>query len=89
MKKFRVRIKQAHDATGLSVYAVTKETGLSYNTVKKYVLPEQVIADYLPTEVLKLVEYYGLDWRNPAVLELVEVDPDEPEQSEAQPAATI
>lgn len=74
-KRFKVRLKAAHDATGLTAYAVWKQTGVAINTVEKYTQQDELVADYIPATVIRLAEFYGLDWRDPKVIEVVE-DPE-------------
>ncbi len=66
--KFRIKLKAAHDKTGLTFYAVAKQTGIASNTVQKYADVDVVISDYIPTTVIRLAQFYGVDWRDPSVL---------------------
>jgi transcriptional regulator with XRE-family HTH domain len=72
---FRINLKTAHEKTGLTYYAVAKKTGLAQNTVRKYA-ENEVVSPYLPTAVVVLAAFYGLDWRDPAVVEIVESSED-------------
>lgn len=74
MVKFRIRLKQIHDRTGLSPYAVWKKTGISQTTIRKYVTTDEVVQAYLPDIVVALANFYGVDWRDPSVVEIVEDD---------------
>lgn len=89
MKKFIIKLKEAHDATGLTPYAVSKQVkGVSYNTVRKYASHDEVEAATIPVEVILLADFYGLDWRDPDVIEVIEEAPgDEQGQSETPLAA--
>lgn len=69
---FEITLKPAHDATGLTAYSVAQRIDVSENTIRKYVKPEKVIADTLPTVVVRLAEFYGVDWHK--VVRVVEVD---------------
>jgi len=90
MKKVIIKLKKAHDATGLTPYAVSKQVpGVSYNTVRKYVSLDRIEGSSIPLEAILLAEFYGLDWRDPDVIEVVEDTPDEPEQCEALPATAV
>lgn len=71
-QRFKVKLKAAHDKTGLTAYMVGKRTGIAINTVSKYIDNDEVVVDYIPTTVVKLAEFYGLDWRDPNVIEVVE-----------------
>jgi hypothetical protein len=73
--RFLVKLKDAHVKSGLTPYAVAKQTGLNYNTVNKYV-SAYVEADVLHAHVIQLAEFYGLDWHDPAVIEAIEVNED-------------
>ena len=70
--RFVVRLKQAHVKSGKSKYRVARDNGLSDTTVSKYVDEDFVSFGQLPTQVIKLCEYYGVDWRDPAIVELVD-----------------
>ncbi len=78
MVKFRIRLKHIHDLTGLSTYAVWKETGVAHGTVRKYALVEEIVQAHLPNTVIILANFYGVDWRDPSVVEIIE-DDDTPE----------
>lgn len=85
---FRIKLKKAHDATGLSPYRVWKLTGVAQNTIRKYVDVDEVIADRIESVVVRLAEFYGVDWRDPEVVEVVQVgeDKDSPEIKIPAPA---
>lgn len=70
--KFRVRLHDVHRKTGLSPYAVGKQAGVAQNTVKKYVEPPYFEADRIETTLISLLNFYGLNWRDPSVIEIVE-----------------
>jgi len=72
--KFAIRLKKAHDATGLTYYAVWKATGVAQNTVSKYVAEDIVIADRIEPPVIRLAEFYGLNWRDSSVIDIVRED---------------
>lgn len=72
-KRFLVKLKDHHDKTGLTPYAVAKQSGLNYNTVNKFV-SSYVELDRLPAHVLTLIEFYGLDWHDPTVIEVLSED---------------
>lgn len=74
MVKFRIRLKQLHDRTGLTPYAVWKETGFSQTTIRKYVEVDEIVQSYLPNIVVTLANFYGVDWRDPSVVEVIEDD---------------
>lgn len=65
MPKFLISLKRVHEASGYSQYRVAKDTGVNINTVKKYVGGrEQVVQDSLPSTVLRMCDYYGVDWHD-------------------------
>ena len=43
---------------------------ISTNTVAKYVEEDGVETEYLNANIAALINFYGLDWRNPEVVEL-------------------
>lgn len=51
-----------------TIYRLAQKTGVTFNTVKKYIAGD-VSTPYLTAEVMQLCEYFGLDWRDPAVVE--------------------
>lgn len=83
MKKFAIRLKEAHQKSGLSYYQVAKLTGVAKNTVVRYA-PEEadvVVVAHLDPAVLTLAEFYGLDWRNPSVVDVVDEEIENPEKN--------
>ena len=72
-KQYIVHLKDAHKKAGVTRYAVSRDTGLNYNTVNKY-LSNDVHADVLPAHVITLCEFFHLDWHDPAVIEVTEMD---------------
>jgi hypothetical protein len=85
-----VKLKHLHDKTGLTAYAVWKETGISQTTVRKYTETDEVEVDYLPAAVFELIKFYGADWRDPSVIEEAYDGKDEssPEKETALPVAS-
>lgn len=71
-KRFRLHLQAIHKQSGFSVYDVAEALGMSKNTVWKYVRPDVVEFDYLPSTVLDLCEFYGVDWRDKSILEVFE-----------------
>lgn len=71
MRRYLIKLKDAHDKSGLTPYAVAKKLGLNFNTVRKY-LTNYVEADVLPIHISQIAEFYGLDWRSPDVVEVIE-----------------
>lgn len=72
-RKFLIKLTEVHKQSGKSVYRVAKDTGLVYNTVKRYVTA-QFEAELLSRDVIQLAEYYGVDWRDSAVIEVIDED---------------
>lgn len=71
--RFKVNLKAVHDNTGLSPYAVAKQTGLAKNTVLKYVASSNLITERLESSLLTLFRFYGVDWRDPSIVDVVDV----------------
>lgn len=69
--RFLIKLKKVHEKSGLSAYEVAKRLGLNASTVRKFVT-QDIVAEFLPDHVLKIVNFYGLDWRDPAVIEVIE-----------------
>jgi len=70
--KFVVKLKPVHDKTGLSYYAVSKLSGVVINTVKKYSAADRLEAHRFDISVVKLCRFYGVDWRDPQYVEIME-----------------
>ena len=71
MRRYLIKLKDAHDKSGLTTYAVAKKLGLNFNTVRKY-LTNYIEAEVLPIYISQLAEFYGLDWRSSDVVEVIE-----------------
>ena len=80
MKKqlFRIKLKGVHLRHNMTYYAVGKALGINQNTVRKY-LSDNVEQSYLPADVARIIEFFGLDWRDPSVVEIVDIEDDEEE----------
>lgn len=76
MLKFRIRLRPTHLKSGSTYYRAAKGSGVAPNTVQKYVQVDEIISDTIPTTVVALANYYGVDWRSPEIIEVIEV-PDE------------
>lgn len=74
-KRFLVKLKDVAEKDGRTAYAVAKQSGLNYNTVNKFI-SSYIELDRLPAHVLTLVEFYKRDWRDPAVIEVIEIEDD-------------
>jgi hypothetical protein len=76
VKKFHIHLSEAHNKTGLTSYAVWKEVkkkiNISKTTVRRYATEENVILDHLPSTALALMEFYGVDWRDPNIVEVID-----------------
>lgn len=72
--KFRVRLGQIHNKSGLTQYAVIRDTGINKNTVRRYIRDDEVLVDKIEIPLILLIQFYGLDWHDPAVLDFVEVE---------------
>ena len=73
-QKFKIHLHDLHRESGLTFYRVAKETGLNSNTVQKYVGNGDIITTRLESHVLELAKFYGVDWRDPAIIDVIEVD---------------
>lgn len=72
-KRYIIHLRDALKKSGLTAYAVAKQLGLNKNTVHKY-LVQDVTAEYLPAHVIDIAEFLGLDWRDPDVIEVIQVE---------------
>lgn len=73
-QRFVIKLHQVHRERGLSVYRVAKSTGINKNTVLKYLANGDIIIGRLESHVLELAKFYGVDWRDPAIIDVVEVN---------------
>ena len=71
--KFKVKLKGIHEESDITLYRVSKDTNLPLNTVKRYAKHEPIISR-LEATVLTLCEYYGVDWRDPEIVEVIDED---------------
>lgn len=83
MKQFKVKLRAVHQASGLTAYAVAKLTNVAINTVKRYAENEEVVLAHVPPAVVTLAEFYGVDWRDPKVVEVIEGGASTPEMQTA------
>lgn len=74
MNRFRIKLGEIHKQTKLSPYMVAKQTGLAQNTVRKYVEVDEIVVDYIPSSLITLTGFYGVDWRDPAIIEVIEAE---------------
>lgn len=73
-KQMRVKLADAHKSSGKTIYAVAKELGIPFNTVKRYVTRE-IVVELIPADVFRLAAYYGLQWQQ--VVEIVDTNESE------------
>jgi len=84
--QFKVKLKPVHEKSGLSKYRVQKDLNLSYNTISRYVDEPEVVVGFISPEVVGMCTYYGVDWRDPAIIELIENEETESESPLLAPA---
>lgn len=75
-KRFNIHLHNVHREKGLTVSQVAKLTGVNKHMVQKYVGNGDIITERLESEVLELATFYGVDWRDPSIVEEIE-DTDE------------
>lgn len=68
--KFLVKIQPLHEKSGLSAYRVAKDLGISKSTVGRYIEHEVVEVAKIETNVVRMAEYYGADWKD--VVEVID-----------------
>lgn len=69
--KIIIKLSAAHKKSGLTAYEVAKRLDLNEGTVRKYT-SNDVTASFLPNHVLQLIKFYGLDWHDPEVIEIID-----------------
>lgn len=85
MKKprFLINLKDVHEKSGFTSYYVAKQLGLNQSTVRKYTT--QIIeTDELLSHVITMADFYGVDWHDPAIVEIIEGD-----EEDTKPVKTI
>lgn len=88
MRLFKIKLNRIHEQyENLTAYEVAKQLNLNENTVRKF-LTSEVIRERLPNHVIEIAEFYGVDWKNPDVVEIIEVDEDSQEGQEETLLAT-
>lgn len=80
-----IKLQDAHRNKGESVYEVAKNLNMSYNTVKRFV-KQDVIVEKMPPDVLRLAEYYGINWQD--AMQVIDVEEDESSGQEKTLLAT-
>lgn len=83
-KRFRINLKDAHEKSGLTSYAVAKQLNINSpdkpivteSTVRKYAT-RIVETDVLLSYVILMAEFYGVDWHDPAIVQVIEEDESE------------
>lgn len=60
--KYVIRLKDAHDRSGLTPYMVGKRTGVAISTVAKYAAEDAVEVDQLNVAIAILCDFYGVDF---------------------------
>jgi transcriptional regulator with XRE-family HTH domain len=76
--KYVVKLKQAHEETGLSAYMVAKRTGVSINTVDRYAKKDSVEIDQLNIGVAILADFYGVPFHE--AVQVIKQDEESPEK---------
>lgn len=75
--RFRIKLNRAHEKSGNTAYAVAKALDLNEGTVRKY-LTSEVETEVLLSHVILIAKFYDLNWRDPAVVEVIEYDDTDP-----------
>ena len=78
--KFVVRLKEAHENTGLSSYMVSKHTGISINMIERYAKNDAIQLDRLNVAVIALADFYGVEFYD--AVQVVKVEDDESPENE-------
>lgn len=79
---------QKDGGMGLTIYRIAKDTGVSFNFVKKFAAGD-VKTPYVTSEVVQLCKYFKLDWRNPEIVELMENKEDDSSGQIKTPLAAL
>lgn len=78
MKKprFHINLRDVHEKSGLTSYAVATQLNLNQGTVRKYTT-QIVETDELLSHVILMADFYGVDWHDPAIVQVIEEDESE------------
>lgn len=68
--RFLIKLATIHQKSGLTPYAVARKTGLNENTVRRYVT-EDVYSERIYSHIVTLTDFYGVNWRDPNIIEWV------------------
>ena len=82
-KRYIVHLKDEHRKRNLTAYAVARDTGLNKNTVRKF-LENNVELEYLPAHVITICEYFGLNWKDPNVIEIYDDESPDDEDTDTK-----
>ena len=72
---FLVKLQPLHKASGKSAYRVAKDLGIGKTTVARYIGSERVEVHKIETNVVRMAEYYGANWKD--VVEAIEPEDEE------------
>jgi len=75
-------IQAKHRESGLSRVEASTQSGVAYNTVKRYTSKEPVLVGHIDPSLCDLCRFYGLDWRDPRTIRLEDesIEDDDPEE---------
>ena len=72
---FKVDFAKAHKESGYTMYRVSKDTGVSMNTTRKYLVNPPTFVLQISKPVISIANYLDVDWKD--IVEFVEVGCDE------------
>lgn len=92
MKRYMINLTDAHKVSGLTAYKVHQQltqrfgsTFIDKRSVDKYT-SQIVITQRLPVFIVELCAFYGLDWRDPDVVQVIDMPEDQDEEKIGTPS---
>jgi len=82
VRLFKIKLNRIHEEReGPTAYEIAKRLNLNENTVRTY-LSGEVTRRMLPVYIKDLADFFGVDWRDSNIVEIIEVADDEAGQEE-------
>jgi hypothetical protein len=71
MKRFKIKLRRYFTPLGISYYKVSKATGVTQNTARRYLMEDEVMIDRLEPHMFLIAEFFGLGFND--IKEFVEI----------------
>jgi hypothetical protein len=80
MKRFKIKLRRYFTPLGISYYKVSKATGVTQNTARRYLMEDEVMIDRLEPHMFLIAEFLGLGFND--IKEFVEIVEESPDSGE-------